>query len=232
MGRLWSAAAVECDDERSAIAALRRVVGEGDPHLVEAAGEDVLAMAGRAHPAGDDGVAVAVAEGEVFGDEAIAVAAGADPGEGLDTVGRDVIEVALAQHVVDAILGGEAEARLEAQRPQAVGGALAVHRGDDRLGVARRHRRGLGLARGRAPLEHDTAAPEGTFEVGGQPLQVCLCAATVFREEGQGEEECERGGERRKPLDLRVHSGAPFDLDGRTCRNRPARKHRLRGRCV
>src|SRR5687767_12598585 len=97
-GETNSPAAVESNDQRSAIAAAGRGVREGDADFVESALENVLAMTGRVHPAGDHRLAVAISERQVLADHPVAVAAGLHPGEGVHAVRRDVIEVPLRQH--------------------------------------------------------------------------------------------------------------------------------------
>lgn len=125
-------------------------------------------MTGRVHPAIDNAARCGVADGEVFSDQAIVVAAFVGPREGIDPIGRDMIEVMLRKHIADAIACGERELLIQIKRAQSVSSALAIHGVDelaDNAGVDKRRcclsldtgdrvsSRQLGMTRSKGPIQ-------------------------------------------------------------------------------
>ena len=89
-------------------------------------------------PATHDHCIAAISDGEVLADFVIRVAFALDPLEWTHALGRDVIEIVFRKHVADAIVCGERQAAIDAQRREPARGALAIHGVDDRRDLGRR----------------------------------------------------------------------------------------------
>src|SRR5207253_11005707 len=112
--------AVKRNNRRSAVASLRRTRRNRDSDLIECATEKIRAMTGRMHPPVDDRISASISDRKVLGNHAVSVTATLDPRPRFEAGRRDMIEVTVAKHVVDAIDRRRRELRIDSQRPEAI----------------------------------------------------------------------------------------------------------------